>query len=340
MWRIGADVDHDHNLRVYRPRLNVFDDLSDIEFFNRYRFSKEVTAQLCDMLSPNLERDTHRSMSLSVELIVCTALRYYSQGGYLPIIGDLHGISDRSASRAIHIVSKQLTEQHEAFITWPTPANMQDTKTQFYNYCGFPKVVGAVDGCHIRTRAPSLPDIEKSFVNRKGWHSINCHIVCDFNLRIFDICPRFPGSSHDAFILNQSNTKQNFHTFNNAWLLGDSAYPQLRWLMTPFDNPTTLGQMRYNSAHKKGRSCIERCNGIFKSRFRCLSQSLNFSPSKNSNIIFACACLHNYAIRHDQPLPDGLLPDLDLDIQPRGHFNLPADEFNHREQLVNRIFSH
>ena len=88
-------------------------------------------------------------------------------------------------------------------------------------------------------------------------------------------------------------------SLNSLWLLlllGDSAYPLLPWLMTPKMNASTRQEDRYNAAHKKGRSTVERCNGLLKARFRCLTQPMMYSPLKSSRIILACGVLHNIAI--------------------------------------------
>lgn len=167
--------------------------------------------------------------------------------------------------------------------------------TCFYQYCGMPKTIGCIDGCHLRILAPSVK--EKAYVNRKGYHSINCQVVCDSYLRLYDLCPRWPGSSHDAFILRNNDMFTDFPK-NNAtgWLLGDSAYPILPWIMTPLANPQTRGEKRFNGSLTKGRSCVERCNRLLKARFRCLQQCLMFTPEKCSKIALACDVLHNIAI--------------------------------------------
>lgn len=81
---------------------------------------------------------------------------------------------------------------------------------------------------------------------------------------------------------------------------GDSGYPLQPWLMTPILHPVTNGERRYNRAHVRGRNVIERCNGVLKSRFRCLSRFriMNLLPTAASNIINACAILHNICIKN------------------------------------------
>lgn len=81
---------------------------------------------------------------------------------------------------------------------------------------------------------------------------------------------------------------------------GDSGYPLQPWLMTPIMHPVNNSERRYNRAHIKGRNVIERCNGVLKSRFRCLSRFriMNLLPTAASNIINACAVLHNICIKN------------------------------------------
>ncbi len=77
---------------------------------------------------------------------------------------------------------------------------------------------------------------------------------------IRDIECRWPGSTHDSFMLAQSYIGDKFEQggFGNLWVLGDSGYPCKTYLMTPYLNPTTEGERRYNRAQKNARSIVER----------------------------------------------------------------------------------
>uniref|UniRef100_A0A3P9K6K5 DDE Tnp4 domain-containing protein n=1 Tax=Oryzias latipes TaxID=8090 RepID=A0A3P9K6K5_ORYLA len=86
-------------------------------------------------------------------------------------------------------------------------------------------------------------------------------------------------------------------------ILGDSAYPLLPWLITPFLAASTPAQARFNTAHCKTRCAIERLNGVLKRRFACLNY-LRVEPQGACNIILACIVLHNIATRRNVPLWD------------------------------------
>jgi hypothetical protein len=101
------------------------------------------------------------------------------------------------------------------------------------------------------------------------------------------------------------NLHQRGHS--DYYLLGDSGYPLRTWLMTPFDDvvPNTP-EADFNRVHKTTRVKIECCNGVLKSRFRCLlkHRMLHYHPTVACKIINACVVLHNICTTHRIPEPD------------------------------------
>lgn len=75
-----------------------------------------------------------------------------------------------------------------------------------------------------------------------------------------DVVAKWPGSTHDSFILKNSGIFGRFQNgeFEQSILLGDSGYSLYQWLMTPINNPQTMAQERYNRSHKKTRVLVER----------------------------------------------------------------------------------
>ncbi|KAJ3662267.1 hypothetical protein Zmor_006623 [Zophobas morio] len=97
----------------------------------------------------------------------------------------------------------------------------------------------------------------------------------------------------------------------NSSLLGDSGYPLMPYLLTPFTHPPeNTPESRFNNAHRRARSCIEQCIGILKARFRCLlsERTLRYSPPKADTIVNAYVILHNIMVEGDLPLP----PEVDI----------------------------
>ena len=89
-------------------------------------------------------------------------------------------------------------------------------------------------------------------------------------------------------------------------LTGDSGYPFQPWLMTPIRNPSNASEEAYNRCHQLARHRVERCIGVLKSRFRCLSRQriLMYSPAKAGAIINSCIVLHNILVEKKYPVEE------------------------------------
>ncbi len=59
--------------------------------------------------------------------------------------------------------------------------------------------------------------------------------------------------------------------FPGAIILGDSAYPNTDWLVTPFPGDPDGPKKKFNKAHTRTRNTVERCFGVVKKRFYALA---------------------------------------------------------------------
>lgn len=320
-----AGILHRHNVlphyrramrreRVIRDRTNPLDVYDDLECYQRFRLNRRGIMALVDMLREDLEHLTRRNSALSPECQTFIALRFYASGCFQNLTGDMINVSQPTASRVIRRVSIALQRRLNRYVKFPTSrAYINETKTQFYLDGGFPNVLGCVDCTHIRIATPS--EHEWEYVNRKGWHSINVQLICDARLRITNCVVRWPGSTHDSRILSESGIYQTFEqNQHTGLLLGDSGYPLKKWLMVPFMNPATDAEMRYNRRHASTRSSIERCNGVLKRRFACLSTGIRMNPERACTVIMATIVLYNICLDNM-----GLFDQDDLDGDADGN---------------------
>ncbi|XP_055842577.1 putative nuclease HARBI1 [Episyrphus balteatus] len=122
-----------------------------------------------------------------------------------------------------------------------------------------------------------------------------------------NVVARWPGSSHDATIFNCCKVKNIMERqsglYSDCFILGDSAYPQKSYLMTPLLNPNGTAEQLYNESQIRSRGVIEKAFGILKRRFPILAYGARLKLSTVLTIIIATCTLHNI-LRQNNILED------------------------------------
>lgn len=96
---------------------------------------------------------------------------------------------------------------------------------------------------------------------------------------------------------------------------------------------------RYNAA-QRARCAVEKCIGVMKMRWRCLTKTIMLKPARGSRIMAACAALQNFAVDHRVDLD----LDIDQEIVVQYQLNIQGGQQNAagirvRNELVNRVFT-
>ncbi|KAJ8909278.1 hypothetical protein NQ315_011248 [Exocentrus adspersus] len=328
-------------------RSEPFHDMDNLSFFRRFRLTKPTVLNLLAEIEDDLEfnNDLNNSISPMNQLLTC--LRYYASAGHLISVADAMGMHVSTTSRIIPRVSNALCRLARNYIKMPAQAEMIHVQHQFHQMASFPRVIGCLDGTHIKIQSPGGEDAEV-FRNRKGYFSINTQAVCSSNLKILDLVARWPGSTHDATIFMNSRLRARFENneFPNCLLLGDSGYPVKTYLLTPLGNPTTRVEQLYNESHIRTRNCIERVFGVWKRRFPVLAYGLRLKLQTALQIIVAAAVLHNIARENNEPEPP---PPENINVAELNYLievgqipDIPNNNFENagfRDVLLNDYFS-
>jgi nuclease HARBI1 len=307
-------------------------------FRQRYRFSKTTFDFISNMLRDALERPTKRHQAFSVDVQVAIALRYYATGSFQLTVGDTLNVSQPGAFKILDKFSRTVDALlFDQFVKFPTDQEqLRGTKKKFLERAGFPNVIGAIDGCQIPILAPS--DHEYAFVNRKGWHAINVQAVCDHQGRFTNLVVKWPGSTHDSFMLQNSELWNYMEGHPNiGYLLGDLAYPCRQWLMTPLKNVRTPGENAYNRAHKRTRVVIENAFGRLKRRFYCLGIPNRRDLENVMRDIRVCVTLHNIGVEQGDQMDDENVDSDDEDDDLPIFVN--ENGFARRARLIRNVFS-
>jgi len=115
---------------------------------------------------------------------------------------------------------------------------------------------------------------------------------------------RMPGRMHDANIYKNSPIYSNLNNTDDPLLnpqhhlMGDNAYPNSNFMITPYRNSgnLTYAQLQYNTILSSAKQVIERCFGLLKGKFRKLKYLDTDSHHFANDVIAACCVLHNFII--------------------------------------------
>lgn len=248
---------------------------------------------------------------------VLISLRYIATGNDQIGISDCCEVSQSYVSRCVSKVAFAIGNLSPDVIKFPENNDINRVKQDFMAIAGMPGVIGCIDCTHIAVQMPTHPRPE-IFRNRKGYFSINVQAVCGPKLEFFNLVARWPGSSHDSNIFNNSRLCQELEDdLLPGHLLGDSGYPCRKYLLTPMLNPQGRAENQYNTAHIKTRNTVERAFGVLKRRFAYLGKKMRTSLRNAKHIIVAAAVLHNLAVAYRVPeindVPLGEDPDVPED---------------------------
>lgn len=218
----------------------------------------------------------------------------------------------------VHRVEEKTLALRRRLIRFPPLDDLTEVSGHFQQLSGsafFRKVVGSIDGCHIRIKPPR--ENSECYFNRKLFYSIQLQAVSDHQGRFLDIFVGYPGSVHDSRVLRNSPLyNERLYPPNGFAIIGDGGYPCLSrpiTLLTPFREPVRSPvEARYNRHHSRARAVIERAFGVMKARWRAIFfKALEVKPTFAVQVIACCAVLHNLCLHHgdivepaEDPEPD------------------------------------
>ncbi|XP_072172560.1 uncharacterized protein [Diadema setosum] len=286
-------------------------DFSDQEWRKHFRMSRDTFEYIAEQLRPLLDKRTpngqrrtiHYKKRLAIVLWwLATPTEYRSLATLFGI-----GISTlcNLTREVCHAIKETLLHQ---YISLPSGHRLQETIHGFERR-GFPQCAGAIDGTHLPIIAPC--DSPADYHNRKGWHSIILQAIVDHNYCFTDINIGWPGRTHDARVLANSdfyhraeNEGQLFPVQHNRMIngvevpvviIGDPAYPLKRWLMKAFPNTghLTRNQQNFNFRLSSARMVVENAFGRLKGRWRRLLKRNDVDTAFASEVAAVCCVLHN-----------------------------------------------
>lgn len=233
-------------------------------------------------------------------------LHYLGTGNCFWNLNQNEKISASTAWRCVNdgIYAMGRSEVINKWIPWYSPVTARSMESRFYEKYKLRRIIAAVDGTHCPVLHPSAH--ETVYINRKGWSSVNVMIVCDldFVIRYFDCS--WPGSSHDARVISQSEVPNLMRQIEDFSLIADCGYACRKWCLTPYPSNMVLDQNqdRYQRRLCAARVIVEQTIGILKNRCRILQRPFRSKIEKFGSVCMAACVMHNMARHFKLQLPD------------------------------------
>lgn len=281
----------------------VLDIMSETDFFSNLRVRRESFQHMLDLIHKAYgEQPSGTSLYFGPVTSLYLTLTYLGTQSTYREISKLFGVSQTAVFECVQRVIDVLCEAGKNVFLWPTHNEIPEVEQEFLSMGGIPGVVGAVDGCHIDIKAPSIHQAD--YIDRTQGHSVILHGVSLPDKRFSYVQIGFPGSAHDSRVLRSTtlfkkitDCDPNYFPSPEYHIVGDSAFGLHEHLMIPFKNTgnLSLAQINYNKKLSRARVTIENAFAFLKGRFRRLKY-VDADIERIPKIIKACCVVHNISL--------------------------------------------
>ncbi|KAK3707295.1 hypothetical protein QZH41_004242 [Actinostola sp. cb2023] len=303
------------------------------------------------MLGPRLVRQSTRFRdAITPEMVLALGLYRLGHGNSYVSIGPVFNVGKATVIEAVQDVVEGLYELRNEVIKFPeTAAETTAAIDTFEDLSDLPNIAGAIDGSHVRIKAPI--ESKADYFSRYQQYDFIIQAIVDGRKLFMDFSCGYPGAMHDSRVLRRSTifdkaeARQilteptiniNGHTIG-PYLVGDSAYPNSPWLIKPYPEGTRdRDEINFNKELSSARVKVECAFGLLKSRWRVLQKRFDSGIEFAIKCTIACAVLHNLCIRFGDDWDDDYDNDHDP-LPPNQAVNVLRDGDDIRENLKNFI---
>jgi hypothetical protein len=311
--------------------------LSDILYRRLFRMPRETFGMLCSMVKEKVGEEEFKSADwissdgrsskvskgvkgcaldpvrglISGEMKLGMMIRILSGASYLDLCM-VYSVASSSVFNAFHEAIAWINSTFSfPLVEWLREKNteaLQRISDGFAAASGdvFKGVIGAIDGLAIKIRCPTLSDEiadPGNYYCRKGFYALNAQVICDKFRRVLWISTGHKGSTHDstAFLgtdlYKLLKERCEYLLEHGLFLVGDTAYPLLTFLMVPFPKANAGSEEdAFNFWLSNSRIQIECTFGENVMRWGIFWRKMSFDLFTVGKIVNAAFLIHNYLI--------------------------------------------
>ncbi|KAJ4745208.1 PIF / Ping-Pong family of plant transposase [Rhynchospora pubera] len=288
----------------------------DARFRSLFGLSFSLFNSLLNSLLPHSPFPLHIPPDRALSL----ALSRLSRGVSSRLLSRTVSLPPSLISRCTHSLTRLLSTTLYSQFVKPFPPSSSSSSSR---YTPLPNLIGSIISSPVRLRL-AAPDSTLLSPNRP-FPSVLLQAVADHRRVFIDACVRAPGSVDPASHLRESSLYQrassgklltepivNLHGQKiRPYLAGDSSFPLLPFLLTPFSSSPASSSASHPSYEtfdtaliKYQAESIEPAIALLKGRWKIL-RNLNVGLDHAAQTIMACVVLHNMCQLAKEPEDDG-----------------------------------
>ncbi|KAI3443607.1 hypothetical protein Pfo_000272 [Paulownia fortunei] len=325
-------------------------DFPEEEFKKAFRMSRATFDMICEELEPVVtKKDTLLRLAIPVRQRVAVCIWRLVTGEALREVSKRFGLGISTCHKLVLEVCTAIRSVlMPKFLQWPDDNKMSEIKREFELFSGIPNVVGSMYTTHIPIIAPKVSvaayfNKRHTERNQKTSYSITLQGVVDPNGVFTDICIGWPGSMTDDQVLEKSALFQraNKGAFNGAWVVGNSGYPLMDWVLVPYAHANlTWTQHAFNEKIEELQRVAKESFMRLKARWSCLQKRTEMKLQDLPVVLGACCVLHNICeIRNEGLSPELRLELFDDETIPENSVG-SANAMHARDQIAHKLLHH
>ncbi|KAI3524388.1 hypothetical protein L1887_03042 [Cichorium endivia] len=289
-------------------------------FSESFRMSRQSFSYLLALLTPSLS-----SLTIPPNYAVSATLFRLAHAASFNAVARRFDLDSPTACRVFYVVCKAIIDNLGHFFELRTDLNrivLGFGWISLPNCCGVLgidsfAVKGNLFGENGSVMVQALVDSEGRFLDvSAGWPST---MKPEMALRQSEL---FSAIEESRELLIGPSYELNDGTPIPQYILGESCYPLLPWLITPFTKSDTddhededdvndgclnlsSSKQAFNSVHNRGMELLDTAFGRLRSRWRILSKEwMEESIESFPYVVVACCLLHNFLIKSNEEFPD------------------------------------
>ncbi|XLR51616.1 hypothetical protein S83_002288 [Arachis hypogaea] len=284
---------------------------TDSRWLHAFRMSQPSFSQLLDQLSPFLRSALPQ---IAPDCALAAAIFRLAHGASYAAVARRFGISLAESCRAFFAVCKVVTNKLGYLFELRTDS---DRVVVGFGWSSVPNCVGVLGLDKFA--------IESKILGEDGFLMVQA--LVDSEGRFLDVSAGWPSTLKPETVLRQSKLfleveesrellqgpsfKLSDGSLIPQYVLGDSCYPLLPWLLTPYNRVNEedsfgSAERAFNCAHARAMGLVGDAFGRLRVRWQILSdlrkwkgECVEYLPY----VIVTCCLLHNFLIKCNEPMP-------------------------------------